>query len=71
MKVGVTCRKCGQSKRVEIGSPPAGGSLDEYLRLLHDRLRHRPSFECFGGHFELRPPVPGFWEVDWSSVGED
>ncbi|HZR79662.1 MAG TPA: hypothetical protein VFD92_01085 [Candidatus Binatia bacterium] len=71
MKVDVRCRKCGQSKRMEIGSPAAGQPLADYLRLLHDRLLHRPSFECFGGHLELRPPLPDYWEVDWSTVGDD
>ncbi|MFM7141903.1 MAG: hypothetical protein ACKO2K_08330 [Alphaproteobacteria bacterium] len=71
MKVDVRCRKCGGSKRLDVGAPPSGQALEEYLRLLHDRLRHRPSFECFGGHFELRPPVPEFWDVDWASVGEE
>ena len=71
MKVAVKCKKCGQAKRVDIGRPAAGQALAEYLRLLHDRLTHRPSFECFGGHFELRPPLPEYWEVDWESVGED
>jgi hypothetical protein len=70
MKVDVTCQKCGQSKRLEIGAPAAGQSLEDYLRILHDRLRHRPSFECFGGHFELKPPVPAFWDVKWETVGE-
>jgi len=71
MKVDVRCRKCGGSKRLDVGSPPAGQALEEYLRLLNDRLRHRPSFECFGGHFELRPPVPEFWDVDWATVGDE
>ncbi|MBU6281693.1 hypothetical protein KGQ64_05580 [bacterium] len=71
MKVDVRCRKCGGAKRLDIGTPPAGQALEEYLRLLHDRLRHRPSFECFGGHFELRPPVPEFWDVDWATVGDE
>lgn len=70
MKVDVRCKKCGQSKRLDIGAPAAGQALEEHVRLLADRLRHRPSFECFGGHFELRPPVPDFWEVDWSTVGD-
>jgi hypothetical protein len=70
VKVDVKCKKCGQAKRLDIGAPGAGQSLEDYLRLLHDRLLHRPSFECFGGHFELRPPMPEFWEVEWSSVGE-
>jgi hypothetical protein len=71
VRVDVRCRKCGQAKRLDIGAPADGQPLEEYLRLLHDRLRHRPSFECFGGHFELRPPVPEFWEVDWGSVGAE
>lgn len=68
MFVDVSCRKCGQRKRIDIGLP-AGTSVEEFLPLLNDRLRHRPSFQCFGGHFELRPPVPDFWEVDWESLG--
>jgi len=55
---------------MDIGLP-AGQALEEFLRLLNDRLRHRPSFQCFGGHFELRPPVPEFWEIDWDSLGEE
>lgn len=70
MKIDVSCKKCGQRKRLEIGNPPAGQPVEEYLRLLHDRLLHRPSFECFGGHFELRPAVPEFWEVHWETAGE-
>jgi hypothetical protein len=70
MKVDVSCKKCGQRKRLEIGAPPPGQPVEEFLRLLHDRLLHRPSFECFGGHFELRPPVPQFWEVHWDTAGE-
>lgn len=54
---------------MDIGLP-AGQPLEEFLRLLNDRLRHRPSFQCFGGHFELRPPVPDFWDIDWESLGE-
>jgi len=71
MKVDVSCKKCGQQKRLEIGQPAAGQALADYLRILHDRLTHRPSFECFGGHFELKPPMPEFWEVRWDTVGED
>lgn len=70
VKIDVRCRKCGQEKRLDIGKPAAGMDLQEYLRLLHDRLTHRPSFECFGGHFELRPPLPEFWEVRWDSVAD-
>jgi predicted nucleic-acid-binding Zn-ribbon protein len=70
MKVDVACKKCGQQKRMEIGVPAPGQELADYLRLLHDRLVHRPSFECFGGHFELEPPVPTYWEVRWDTVGE-
>ena len=71
MKVDVRCKKCGQEKRLDIGQPVAGQDLADYVRILHDRLTHRPSFECFGGHFELKPPLPDFWEVRWDSVGED
>ena len=69
MFVDVRCKKCGQHKRIDVGEP-AGQPLKEYLHLLDERLRHRPSFECFGGHLELSPPVPDFWEIDWDSVGE-
>lgn len=70
MKIDVRCKKCGRSRRLEIGAPAPGQSLEDYLGLLRERLLHRPSFECFGGHFELRPPVPEFWVVDWESLGE-
>jgi len=35
-----------------------------------DRLSHQPSFGCFGGHFELAPPLPGFWEVRWETLSD-
>lgn len=70
MWVDVSCTKCGQTTRLDIGEPAPDQSLDEHLHLLRERLTHRPSFQCFGGHFETRPPVPAFWQVDWSSVRE-
>ena len=71
MKVDVRCKQCGQRARLDVGGPAAGQSLDDYLHLVRERLLHRPSFECFGGHVELRPPVPGFWEIDWSTLGDE
>ena len=70
MRVDVRCRKCGQQKRLDVGAPAAGQPVEEYVHLLQERLAHRPSFECFGGHFETRPPVPEFWEVQWGTLGE-
>ena len=70
MKVDVHCKKCGQSKRMEMGSPATGQALEDYMHLLAERLRHRPSFDCFGGHFELKPPVPEFWDISWETVGD-
>jgi hypothetical protein len=70
VRVDVVCRKCGAAKRVDVGEPAAGQSLEEYVHLLDERLRHRPSFECFGGHTELRPPVPEFWDVRWATLGD-
>jgi len=70
MRVDVSCKRCGQRSRLDIGSPPAGQATAEYLHLLEERLRHRPSFDCFGGHTELRPPVPEFWDVHWETVGD-
>lgn len=70
MKVDVACRLCGQRARLDIGAPAAGQPLDEYLHLVRERLSHRPSFECFGGHLELRPPLPDCWEIDWTTLGE-
>jgi hypothetical protein len=69
VKVDISCRKCGQRRRLEIGDPK-GVTMEEHLRLMVDRLTHRPSFECFGGHFELSPPIPGFWEIDWETLGD-
>jgi hypothetical protein len=69
MDVEVSCQKCGQRKRLDIGTP-ARGSLEDYLHLLRERLSHQPSFECFGGHFEFAPPVPRFWEIHWETLQE-
>lgn len=44
--------------------------MEEHLRLMIDRLTHRPSFECFGGHFELSPALPGFWQLHWETLGD-
>jgi hypothetical protein len=70
VRVDVTCTKCGERRRLDVGSPAGGQSLEDYLHVVRERLAHRPSFECFGGHFETRPPVPTFWRVDWASIGE-
>jgi len=70
MTVQVTCRKCGASKRLDVGAPAAGQTVEEHLHLVRERLMHRPSFQCFGGHFELKAPVPEFWEIAWGSLGE-
>jgi hypothetical protein len=70
MMVDITCRKCGERKRMPIGEPTPGTSVEDHLHLLRERLTHRPSFECFGGHLELSPPVPDFWEVHWETVGD-
>ena len=70
MKVDVHCKQCGKTARLDVGGPAAGQSLEEHLHLIRERLLHRPSFECFGGHMELRPPLPDFWEIDWQSLGD-
>ena len=70
MQVDVSCRKCGRQRRVDVGQPAPGQALEDYLHLVRERLTHRPSFECFGGHLELTPPVPDFWDVDWDSLGD-
>jgi hypothetical protein len=70
VRVDVACRKCGVHARVDVGEPSAGQSIEEHVHLLDERLRHRPSFECFGGHTELRPPVPEFWDVRWETLGD-
>ena len=68
MRVDVSCRKCGQRRRLDLGD--AGGRpQDEFVHLVQERLSHQPSFECFGGHLELAPPLPGFWEVHWETCG--
>jgi hypothetical protein len=68
--VDVTCRKCATRTRLDVGQPAAGQSMEEHVRWVMDRWAHQPSFGCFGGHFELAPPVPRFWEVDWTTLGE-
>jgi len=64
----VTCRKCGERRRLEIGEP-GDRSLAEFKHLLVERLSHQPSFECFGGHLELVPPLPRFWDIHWETCG--
>jgi len=69
VKVDVHCKACGQHARLEVGNPAVGQSIDDYVHLVRERLLHRPSFECFGGHTELRAPVPAFWDIDWTTLG--
>jgi hypothetical protein len=71
VKVDVSCRICGQRARVDVGRPGPGQALDEHLHVVRERLLHRPSFECFGGHLELTPPLPDCWEIDWTTIGDD
>jgi len=71
VKVDVTCRVCGQHARLDVGVPASGQTLEEHLHLLQERLTHRPSFECFGGHLELRAPLPECWELDWATLADD
>jgi hypothetical protein len=68
--VDVHCRKCDGSRRLDVGEPAPGQGVEEHLHLVRERLTHRPSFSCFGGHTELRPPVPEFWEVQWETLGD-
>ena len=69
MYVEVSCKKCGQRQRLDIGVPAQGG-VEDYLHLLSERLSHQASFECFGGHFEFAPPLPRFWEIHWDTLEE-
>jgi hypothetical protein len=70
MHVDISCKKCGQRSRVDLGTPPGNTTVEEYLHLLTERLTHKPSFECFGGHLELSPPLPNFWEIHWETLGD-
>jgi hypothetical protein len=70
MFVDVSCKKCGGRKRLDLGAPRPAETTDEHLRLVIERLSHQPSFECFGGHIELAPPLPRFWEVHWETLAE-
>jgi hypothetical protein len=69
MRVDVSCRKCGQHRRLELGDP-GDRPLAEFIHLVKERLSHQASFECFGGHVELAPPLPRFWDVDWATCGQ-
>jgi len=70
VKVDVACTKCGGRRRLDVGSPAPGQTLEDYLHVVKERLAHRPSFECFGGHTELRAPLPDFWDVRWETLGD-
>jgi hypothetical protein len=69
VRIDVSCKKCGRRQRLDIGAAPAGDA-EAHRRLLTERLSHQPSFQCFGGHFELRPALPEFWELHWETLGE-
>ncbi len=69
MRVDVSCAKCGQRKRLDLGDPGTR-PVEEYLHLVGERLAHKPSFECFGGHLELAPPLPRFWTIHWETLGD-
>jgi hypothetical protein len=70
MRVDISCKKCGQRQRLEIGAPTTE-KVEEYLHLLRERLSHKPSFECFGGHFEFSSPLPQFWDIHWDTLADD
>lgn len=69
MYVDVSCKKCGRRNRVYIGTPDHG-SVEDHIHYLKERLTHQPSFQCFGGHFELSAPLPDFWQVHWETVAD-
>ncbi len=69
MRVDVSCVKCEQRHRVDLGDP-GGRSVEEFLHLVSERLSHKPSFQCFGGHLELAPPLPRFWTIHWETLGD-
>jgi len=69
VQVDVSCKKCGERRQVDLGTP-ANGDLAEHRRLVTERLSHQASFQCFGGHFELRPALPDFWEIHWETITE-
>ena len=69
MRVDVSCKKCGQRQRVDIGAP-RDGDWEEHRHQLTERLAHQPSFQCFGGHFELRPALPDFWQLHWETLAD-
>src|SRR2546427_13160508 len=68
MRVDVSCRKCGQRRRLELGDP-GDTPVDEFIHRVKERLAHQPSFECFGGHPGLAPPLPRFWGGAWTGDG--
>ncbi len=70
MFVDVSCKKCSQRKRLDVGEPRADQTREEHLRLVAERLSHQPSFGCFGGHFELSPPLPEFWTIHWDTLAD-
>ncbi len=69
MRVDVSCSKCGQRRRLDLGDS-GGRPVEEFLHLVSERVSHKPSFECFGGHVELAPPLPRFWTIHWDTLGD-
>jgi len=69
VRVDVSCSTCEQRRRLELGDP-GDRPVEEFLHLVSERLSHKPSFECFGGHIELAPPLPRFWTIHWETLGD-
>ena len=69
LHVDVRCKMCGQQRRLAVGDPGAK-PVEEFVHYVNERLSHKPSFECFGGHLELAPPLPGFWQIHWETIGD-
>jgi hypothetical protein len=70
MDIGIP-NQTGQTSQTGQTDQVSENELEEYLHLLRERLSHQPSFECFGGHFEFAPPLPGFWEIHWDTLGDE
>ena len=68
MRVDISCKKCGKEKRIDVGESGTV-EIEEHLHYLKERFLHQPSFQCFGGHFELSPPLPDFWDIHWETLG--
>lgn len=59
MLVKVSCKKCGESAKLDVGDMSKGD--------VEALLTKQKTFNCFGNHVELCSPI-NYWTIDWNET---